>query len=355
MKKGYNLSMEGRRRKRKVLTWAGLGILFIIIVVVLLTVGMDILRELAGLDPIYVLYALSCYIGVQLAWAVKWFLLVKRRVRNAWFPYVALANMYGNFVNITTPSGRMAGEPLRARSVAKKYRAKFSTVFAASMVDKMTLTLAMIILLIPLTIYMTYSFDMPRILEYLLGAFVLFWIGVATVSYLIFKGMGEGRSRKVGGFIYKIAKLILRGKYRDRGFFINKVKNGILEFKKSFKILSKDPYLLTLDLFLAIVVYLFRFSAAYMFFLATGHSEPFLTVSTVVMIAFIVGLISQLPGMVGVGESTMTGLYLAMGVNVSVAITVSILTQLNVYFFEVGLGYLSMVGLNIWGTRKSTL
>ncbi len=307
-----------------------------------------------SLDPIYLLFALGCYFGVQLSWAIKWYLLVKRRVKNAWFPYVALANMYGNFVNVTTPSGRMAGEPLRSRTVAKKYKARFSTVFAAAMVDKMTLTLAMIILLIPLTFYMTFSFSMPRILEYLMGAFVLFWIGVATFSYILFKGMGEGRSRRVGDFIYRIAKVILRGKYSDRGFFVNKVKDGILEFKRSFKILSKDPLLLAIDLTLGLTIYLFRFAAAYMFFLAIGHSEPFLTVSTVVMIAFIIGLISQLPGMVGIGESSMTGLYLATGVRVSTAITVSILTQLNVYIFEIGLGYLSMIALNLWKSRESS-
>lgn len=345
--------MEVKGRKRRRLTWIALAIVFIVLVIVISTVGRDILRELAGLNVVYVLYALACYLGVQLSWAIKWFLLVKRRVKRAWFPYVALANMYGNFVNVTTPSGRMAGEPLRARAVARRYRTRFSSVFASAMVDKMTLTLAMIILIIPLTIYMTYSFSMPRILEYLLGAFVLFWVGVATVSYLIFKGMEEGRSRRVGGFIYKISKIILRGKYRDKGFFINRVKNGIMEFKRSFKILSKDPIFMIVDIFLGIVVYLFRFSAAYMFFLATGHSEPFLTVSAVVMIAFIIGLMSQLPGMVGIGESTMTGFYLAMGVQASTAITVSILTQLNVYVFEIGLGYLSMIALNLWRTRRS--
>lgn len=339
-------------RKKRNLTRIALALLFIVIVVMFATFGGDILREISDLKLDYFLLALGCGIGVQIAWGLKYYLLVKRRVKNAWFPYVLLSNMYGNFLNITTPSGRMAGEPLRARMISKKYRKRFSTVFASAMVDKMTLTVGMILLLIPLTIYVTLTFEMPDLVEYFLGAFVLFWLIVGIISYLIFKGMGEGRSKRIGDFIYRMSKIILRGKYRDRGFFVSKVKNGIMEFKRSFKLLSKDPVLMAIDLSLAVMVYGFRFAAAYMYFLAIGHSQPFIIVSAVVIMAFMVGLISQLPGMVGIGESTMTGLYLAMGVRPGAAITVSLLTQLNVYIFEIGLGYLALVGLNLWGTRS---
>ncbi len=340
--------MEEKARRKRSLTWIALALLLIVLIVMFSMVGGEVLAELKDLRWGYFFLALACYLGVQLSWAIKWFLLVKRRVKNAYFPFVALANMYGNFVNITTPSGRMAGEPLRARAVSKMYHKRFSTVFAASMVDKMTLTMAMLILLVPLTIYMTYTFNMPKMVEYFLGAFVLFWMGVGLVSYFLFKGMGEGRSRKIGSFIYRLSKVILRGKYRDKGFFIDKVKNGIMEFKSSFKILSKDPIFMALDLLLGCLVYGFRFAAAYMFFLSVGYSQPFMTVATVVMIAFIVGLISQLPGMAGIGESTMAFLYSATGVKYSVAVTVSILSQLNVYVFEIGMGYLAMLALNIW-------
>jgi uncharacterized protein (TIRG00374 family) len=347
--------MEVKGRKKKILKWMAIVLFLLIIIVMFSQFGRGVIEELADLRVEYLLLALACGVGVQLTWGLKFFLLVKRRVKNAWFPFVLLSNMYGNFINITTPSGRMAGEPLRARSISKKYHKRFSTVFAAAMMDKMTLTLAMLFLLVPLTIYMTYEFDMPEVVDYFLGAFVLFWFGVGIVSYLIFKGMGEGRSRRIGETIYRISKVILRGKYRDRGFFIEKVKNGILEFKRSFKLLSKDPIFMVIDLSLGCMVYLFRFAGAYMFFLAVGHSQPFFTVSTVVMIAFIVGLISQLPGMVGIGESTMYGLYIATGVRQTAAITVSLLTQLNVYIFEIGLGYMAMLAVNIWtGMKRSS-
>lgn len=344
--------MREKGKRKRTLTWIALLVLFIVLAVMFARFGSEVLKIIEHIRPEYFALALACHLGVQLSWAIKYHLLVKRRVPRAYFPYVALANMYGNFVNITTPSGRVAGEPLRARAIAKRYHARFSTVFAATMMDKMTLTITQVVVLIPLSIYMTYEFNMPRIVEYFLGAFILFWTGVGIISYYLFKGMGEGRSRKIGGLIYRISKFILRGKYRDRGFFVEKVRSGIMEFKSSFKMLSRKPLFMLLDLILGISMYAFRFSAAYMFFLAVGHSQPFLTVSTVVMIAFLVGLMSQLPGMVGIAESSLTGLYIATGVPVSIALTVSILSQMNVYLFEIGLGYLSMIILNILSGKR---
>jgi len=40
-----------------------------------------------------------------------------------------------------------------------------------------------------------------------------------------------------------------------------------------------------------------------------------------------------------------------MGVKTGAAVTVSLLTQMNVYIFEIGFGYLALVGLNIWKNR----
>jgi len=68
--------------------------------------------------------------------------------------------------------------------------------------------------------------------------------------------------------------------------------------------------------------------------------------------AFIIGLMTQFPAMIGVGEASMTMLYLSTGVKASRAITVSVLTQLDSYIFEIGLGYLSLVVLNLMGRNE---
>ncbi|MBN1391008.1 MAG: flippase-like domain-containing protein [Candidatus Thermoplasmatota archaeon] len=346
--------MPGKKmRTVRWFTLASLLFFFIVIVVLLLSMGRDILDEIRGLNPLYVLLSMACFLGVQLSWSIKYYLLVRRGVRKAWFPYVALSSMAGNFVNITTPSGRMAGEPVRAKMIASCYNSRFSRVFASAMIDKASLTIAMISLLVPLTVYATITFNMPRFLQYLTGSFVLFWIIIGIISYLIFRYLGEKQSKRVGSLIHKVSRFLLRSRSKERSYYVEKFKSGLVEFRSSFRFLAKNPVYMGVDLFLGVMIYSFRFASAYMLFIAVGHSVPFFTVAMVVMVSFTIGLLSQMPGMIGVGETTMTYLYYSVGIEPAIAFTVSVMTQMNSYLFEIGLGYLSMLAMNfILESRK---
>jgi uncharacterized protein (TIRG00374 family) len=244
--------MEGKKKGRRWFTIGALVFFFIVIVILMISMGDDVLAEIRGLDPIYVLLSMACFIGIQITWGLKYFLLVRRRVPKAWYPCVLMPNMAGNFVNITTPSGRMAGEPVRAKMVATCYKARFSSVFAATMMDKASLTIAMLALLIPLSIYATLSFNMPRLLQYLTGAFVLFWIIIGIMSYLIFRNLGERQSKQMGSFIHRVSKFLLGSRSKDRSYYIERIKSGIGEFRSSFRFLAKNPIYLALDLALGI-------------------------------------------------------------------------------------------------------
>ncbi|MFW3147193.1 MAG: flippase-like domain-containing protein [Thermoplasmatota archaeon] len=336
------------RRRLKILS---LLIFFIVGAVLLFSAGPEILRELRGLNPWYVFLAITCYLGLHLAWGIKFFLLVKRKVKRAYFPFVMLANMAGNFINVTTPSGRLAGEPFRAKWISSRYGARFSTVFAAAMMDKLSFTLAMLALLIPLSIYAAVTFHLPLFMEIITIFFVIFWVMIGIGSYFFLRGKGEKRSMRIGAFIYRISRFILGTKSKDRSYFIEKARSGIKEFKSSLAYLAQSPMYMSIDIVLAFLIFGSRFAAAYMFFLATGNHIGFLSVSTVVMIAFAIGLLSQMPGMVGIAESTMWGLYLAVGVSPTLAIAVSVLTQMNSYIFEIGLGYVAMFVMNVMASR----
>ena len=339
--------MARKGKGRKWITIIALVFFFAVVVVMFATSGRSILKEIRGLNVWYLLLSAVCYAGSFLTWSIKYYILVLRRVPKARFPFVALANLAGNFINVTTPSGRMAGEPLKARAIAKRYGARFSTVFAASMLDKMTLTVSMLLLLLPLSVYSFLEFDMPKLVELLLVIFVLFWLAVGAASYIILKRMSESRSLKLGSAVHRITRFFLRGRFKDRRYFVKRFRGGIMEFRSSFKTLLKNPVFMVIDILLGTLSYIFRFATAYMLFISAGYSVDILTVSTVVIIAFIIGLTSQFPGMVGIAESTMTGLYFAMGVRPYTALTVSILTQMNSYILELGIGYLALAGINI--------
>jgi len=345
--------MEKGKRKKLIII-AALVVFFVVMVILLASVGADVVEIIVHIDPFYFILSIVCFLGLQLAWGIKFHMLVKRRVRKAYFPCVLLANMSGNFVNVTTPSGRMAGEPVRAKMISSCYKVRFSRVFAATMVDKASLTIAMLILVISLTIYASQKYEMPRMLQYLTGAFVLFWVLVGITSYLIFQNLGERQSKKVGSFVHRVSRLLLGSRSRDRAYFMEKAKSGIAEFRSTFGFLAKNPLAMALDISLGLLTYGFRFASAYMLFIATGHSVDFFSVAVVVMIAFAIGLMTQVPGMIGVAESTMALMYRAIGINTASAVAVAILTQMNSYLVEIGLGYAAMLLMNFILARIKT-
>jgi len=334
--------------RKRWIRWGVLAVSLVVLIVIIWSVGAQGLFEtLIGLDPRYVTLAVVSYSGVHLAWAIKWYILVKKPLKAAYFPFVLLANLTGNFINITTPSGRMAGEPIRAGAVSRRFKGKFSKVFATAMVDKMGLTIAMILLLIPIIIFAYHEFDMPPLLKYFLIIFFIFWAAVGLASYVIFRGMTRTKAERMGTWVYHVTRFLHRDKGSKREHIVGKIRDGLTDFRQSFKELAKNPLIIIIDVILGITTYAFRFFAAYMFFLAVGAPTNIFIVATAVHISFIIGLISQLPGMVGIGESTQTALYLAMGVDPTKALTVAILTQLNTYLYELGLGYLAMFTMNV--------
>jgi uncharacterized membrane protein YbhN (UPF0104 family) len=50
--------------------------------------------------------------------------------------------------------------------------------------------------------------------------------------------------------------------------------------------------------------------------------------------------------MIGIAEFTMTGLYRGVGISAPTAFTVSVMTQMDSYIFEIGFGYIAMLVMN---------
>jgi len=342
-------------RKRKLYLGVALLLLFVVIVVVLSVRGREVFETMRGLDPKYVAMALLAYAGIQLAWGIKWFLHVRKVVPKAGFLYVLLANITGNFINITTPSGRLAGEPIRAGAVARRYKARFSGVFATTIVDKMGLTAVMILMLIPLLFFAYDRYDMPPLLKYILFVIFLFWIMIGAVSFVIIKSMKRWRADMLVNWFYVVTKFFKGTSPFDRKALTEKLTSGLRGFREAVKELIKDPISMSCDLLLATTMYLLRIAAAYMFFVAVGYHVNFYIVAVAVHITFIIGLSSQLPANVGISELTMPSLLIVMGVSSGPAITVAFLAQMNSYFFELGFGYLSSWAINLMGpSRKVT-
>jgi uncharacterized protein (TIRG00374 family) len=336
------------RGKWKLFMGAALVVLLAIFIVIFAVEGRSVFETMRGLDPLYIMLALSAYAGVQLAWGLKWFLHVRKVAPKAGFLYVLIANMAGNFVSITTPSGRMAGEPVRAGAVARRYNAKFSDMFASTVVDKLGLTVGMISVFVPLVIYLYAKYDLPDILNYLIFLFFIFWIAVGLATFTIIKSMKWWKADRVVDLAYVITKFFKGASPFDRQALIHKISEGLKSFRETIKEQLKDPISMSLDLVLAVTIYLLRIVAAFMFFQAIGYEVSFVLVAITVHLGFIISLVVP----VALPELSMATIYSVLGLNQTPAGIVAVLTQTNFYVFELGLGYVATWLINLLGVSK---
>jgi uncharacterized protein (TIRG00374 family) len=336
------------RGKWKLFMGAALVILLVILIIVFAVQGRSVFETMKGLDPLYIILALSAYAGVQIAWGLKWFLHVRRASPKGGFIYVLIANMAGNFVSITTPSGRMAGEPVRAGAVARRYNAKFSDMLASTVVDKLGLTVGMISVFVPLVIYLYAKYDLPKVLDYIIFLFFLFWIAVGLATFVIIKSMKWWKADRVVDVAYVITKFFKGTSPFDRQALIKKVTDGLRSFRETIKEQLKDPISMSMDLFLAVTIYVLRIVAAFMFFQAIGYDVGFVLVAITVHLGFIISLVVP----VALPELSMATIYSVLGINETPAGIVAVLTQANFYIYELGVGYIATWLINLMGVSK---
>jgi uncharacterized protein (TIRG00374 family) len=134
----------------------------------------------------------------------------------------------------------------------------------------------------------------------------------------------------------------------DRQAIIGKVADGLRSFRETVKEQLRDPVSMSADLVLAITIYLLRFAAAYMFFMAIDYHVSFVLVAITVHMGFIISLVIP----VALPELSMATLYSVLGLDQTPAGIVAVLTQANFYVFELGLGYIAAWLVNFLGVSK---
>jgi uncharacterized membrane protein YbhN (UPF0104 family) len=88
-------------------------------------------------DPTLLALSFLAIVARFLIWAVKWTLMLRRRGAIA-LGHVTLALLSGNFVNLTTPTAKLAGGFVRAALVDRRTGWGFASVYGWSFADQFT-------------------------------------------------------------------------------------------------------------------------------------------------------------------------------------------------------------------------
>ncbi|MDK2983218.1 MAG: glycosyltransferase 2 family protein [Thermococcaceae archaeon] len=242
----------------------------------------------------YFLLALLMQILATLAWAFRWRIFLKRAEVRVRVRDIIIATMVGIFANNLTPGARAGGEPARMYVITKKSNGGYGQVFATIMADR-------ILDVIPVLIFTLLAF------KYALSLKVKFSV-LNKITALIKRIFPE----KFAGIEETLEE---------------KLKKSIMDFRKTFLELSKDPVVLGKTLFYSLALWGFMLLRTYFVFESIGYRLELQKILMVQMAGIALGMISILPGGVGITEAVNSALYLSLKIDKSLAVTATVLDR----------------------------
>ena len=244
----------------------------------------------------------------------------------------------GSFINVITPGSQVGGEPIRAYFLAKKYNKPKSKVFGAVLADRIIHGAASLFFIIASLLFILTYIPVSEELKTIFQAILFFLL--AFLGFILFLNLKKTKFNFTS-FLKKIGilkKIKSNKKIRHLG---EDVGNFAVYFKKTIF----DKKTLWFGLLFSLVYWIFNYLASYFLFLSLGVGISFFLVVVVVSLGNLVGDFSPTPGGIGFVEGFMIFLYSIIGINLSAAIVVSLLSRFIGYFYSLVLGSMSLIWL----------
>jgi len=311
--------------KKKRISMIILGILLIFALI--WWAGIDeTMRLVMSADINYFLMALAMQLLATLAWALRWRVFLKKAGVEIGFSQILMATFIGVFFNNITPGARAGGEPARMVVINKKAKSKsgYGQVFATIMADR-------ILDVIPVMVFTFIAFKHAlslkiHILLLVLSISTVSLMIILTVSILL--SFNEKLAMKFLKWIVGILKRIFPKKFEDiEEKLEEKLKKSIFEFRETLMELSTDKAVLIKTLFYSFALWVFMIIRTYFVFESIGYPLELYKILMVQMAGIALGMISILPGGVGITEAVNSALYLSLSMNKSLAVTATVIDR----------------------------
>ncbi|NJE08336.1 flippase-like domain-containing protein [Thermococcus sp. M39] len=275
-------------------------------------------------DINYLLLALAMQILATLAWALRWGVFLKTAGIQVGFKQILMATLIGVFFNNITPGARAGGEPARMVVISKESKSGYGQVFATIMADR-------ILDVIPVMVFTFIAFKYAlslriHILLLVLSISTVSLMVILTVSILL--SFNEKLAMKFLKWIIGILKRIFPKKFEDiEEKLEERLKKSIFEFKETLVELSKDKAVLIKTMFYSFALWIFMILRTYFVFESIGYPLELYKILMVQMAGIALGMISILPGGVGITEAVNSALYLSLSINKSLAVTATVIDR----------------------------
>jgi glycosyltransferase 2 family protein len=283
--------------------------------------------------------------------------------------FVALLTVFsGEFFNVLSPGANVGGEPVKGHLLAKLQNKTFSQQFSGVMSVRLLDGVWWVFFGMLSLLFGVIFLQLPREVEVLaqivllIGFFVI-GVLVAMRSFRV-KNFWDGVTDRVlfwCRFCYqfvwipKIKRHVdvfdLFGADKIKGRF-RKVVVAAKQFSRDFRI-SLRSVLVEKRVFFPLFV-LTGFSWIFLFlktmFVFWGFGEPigFGTAIVAWMLPTVLGMLSFVPGGIGITETFMIGLYFALGISPELGAALALVDRTIYYIGELGGGAVSFWFLKLW-------
>ncbi len=325
--------------------WAGAIALFCLFVIFYIFKDLrfnEILGYLLRININYLLLAIIfCFLtfliaSLRVSYICKNFGKVK-------FGYLFLVVFAGSFLNVCTPGAGIGGEPVKSYFLGRKYKKPQSKFFWRILADKFFHLFVFAFFIVFSILFLLFYIKIPDNLKLVLELVLFSLLFVILVFFVVtFKKF----KFDLWFLIRKIHRIwFIKKNFETAETFENYVRLKVKDFAVFFKSLLKDKKIVFLGVFYSLLCWFFFYAVSWILFLSFGTNVSFLSVLIVVTLASLAGELSISPGGIGVNEGSMILLYNIMGVNLSLAITVSLISRLIFYFFSLVIGGISLTYL----------
>ena len=331
----------GPRKVEKVFQKRQLIFLVIGISALVLFISFSDLKSVLGYISLankmfYSLAFLSMVLGV-FAYGSSWiFLLRSAGIRLNVFKAIE-STWISVFFNIMVPTASVVGEVVRVMYVVNETKDSYgnvsATVFLHRVINFFPFIGGSIFGLTYLVIFYNLSTYLSSILILISSALVL-----ALVILLLFSvkpEISKGIALRITRFLDRIFL-----KRRNNPLKLTELATkGFTEFEVSLKILKNRKLPLLLSILFAFLYWFFDIAVAYLVFTSLKFPVPLGIIIAVYTIGISIQIIPVgIPGMVGIVETVMSGLYVASGIPLSLSVAATVMIRLVMMWFEALIG-----------------
>lgn len=300
-----------------------LGVALIIALIVWAGVE-DSLEIVMGASSRPLVLAILMQVLATFAWALRWRVFLNKAGIRPGTKDLLMAVMIGVFVNNITPGARAGGEPARTYFIGKRTNSGYGAVFATVMADR-------ILDVIPVMVFTFIAF------KYALDGgnrLLLLVLGVSTLSLavvLLLTVLFSYNERLALGLVKRTLGLVRRlfpGRFSKVEENIEeRIRKTVMEFRETLVDLSKDPAVFFKTLLYSFALWGFMVLRTYFVFESISHPLPLSSIVMVQMAGIAIGMISVIPGGLGVTEGINSALYLSLSLKKSIAVTATVVDR----------------------------